>query len=109
MESHIIIDLVSYLQNPGTQSMTQKVSWNDYQKERFYEKYLDLNGSSDSMNEYFGYSYSKDTNTPILKVVSKTKNTCFDVAIDRKYKIVYVYLSDDGKWIVLFSNVYYLP
>jgi hypothetical protein len=74
-----------------------------------YEKYLDLSGSSDSMNEYFGYNYSKDTNIPILKVVSKTKNICFDVAIDEKYKIVYVYLSDDGNWIVRFSNVYYLP
>jgi hypothetical protein len=73
-----------------------------------YEKYIDLNGNFNTMNEYFGYNYSKDNNMPILKIVSKTKNSCFDLVIDKNYKIVYVYLSDEGNWIVRFSNIYYL-
>ncbi|GEM56704.1 hypothetical protein B0A58_14390 [Flavobacterium branchiophilum NBRC 15030 = ATCC 35035] len=73
-----------------------------------YVKYLNMNGNSDSMNEYFGYNYSKDVKMPVLKIVSKTKNTCFDLDIDINYKIIYVYLSDEGNWIVRFSNVSYL-
>jgi hypothetical protein len=72
-----------------------------------YEKHLKLDGSSDELKEYFGYNYSKDKTLPILKIVSKTKKTCFDIKIDKKYKIVYVYISKEGKWTVRFSNTYY--
>ncbi|WP_289034636.1 hypothetical protein [uncultured Flavobacterium sp.] len=72
----------------------------------YYEKNLD--GNFENLNENFGYNYSKDVNIPVLKIVSKTKNTCFDIGIDKNYKIIYVFLSDDGKWTVRFSNIFYL-
>lgn len=72
-----------------------------------YEKKLNLSGSSDALEEYFGYNYSKDSETPILKVISETKKTCFDIRIDKRYKVIYVYFSKDGKWTIRFSNAYY--
>ena len=47
-----------------------------------YNKYIELDGSSDNHNDYFGYKYSKDEKIPVLKIVSKTKNTCFDIDIE---------------------------
>ena len=73
----------------------------------YYNKYLKLDGKSDNMKDYFGYNYSKDITTPILKIESKSRNICFDIEIDKKYKLIYVFLSEDGKWTVRFSNLYY--
>jgi hypothetical protein len=75
----------------------------------YFDKFLKITGSNDNLNNYFGYNYSKDINIPNLKIVSKTKNTCFDIEIDKRYKLVYVFLSKEGKWTVRFSNIYYLP
>lgn len=73
----------------------------------YYDKYLKIEGGDDRLNEYFGYNYSKDSKTPILKVISKTNNSCFDILIDKKYKLIYVFRVN-GKWIVRFSNIYYV-
>lgn len=73
----------------------------------YYDKYLKTVNNSDSHNEHFGYSYKKDTIIPILKVESVTKKSCFDLKIEKKYKKIYIFLSDEGKWIVRFSNNYY--
>lgn len=73
-----------------------------------YEKFLKLDGSSDIHNDYFGYNYSKDQKTPILKIISKNKKTCFDIKIDKKYKLIYVFIDEKGKWAVRFSNIYYI-
>jgi hypothetical protein len=72
-----------------------------------YEKFLKLDGSSDKHNDYFGYDYSKEQKNPILKIISKNKKTCFDIEIDKKYKIIYIYIDDKGKWTIRFSNIYY--
>jgi hypothetical protein len=53
-----------------------------------FEKYLDLNANSDDLNDFFGYNYQKDIDIPTLKIISKTKNTCFDILIDKRYKVV---------------------
>jgi hypothetical protein len=73
-----------------------------------YDKYLKLDGNSDNMKNSFGYNYSKDINTPVLKIVSKTRNICFDLEIDKRYKLIYVFFTNDGKWTVRFSNIYYI-
>jgi len=72
-----------------------------------YEKFLKLDGSSDKHNDYFGYNYSKDQKTPVLKIISKNKKTCFDIEIDKKYKLIYVFIDDKSKWTARFSNIYY--
>lgn len=73
----------------------------------YFNKYLNLNGDSDDLKNYFGYSYLKDSNIPILKIESKSRNSCFDIEINKKYKLIYVFLSEDGIWTVRFSNKYY--
>jgi len=72
-----------------------------------YDKFLQQDDNSHNLNENFSYNYSKDLKLPILKIVSKTDNVCFDISIDKKYKLIYVFKNDLG-WIVRFSNVYYL-
>lgn len=73
-----------------------------------YDKYLKINGNSDKLNDFFGYNYSKDEKTPVLKLISKTKNTCFDIEINKRYKLIYVFITNEGKWTVRFSNIYYI-
>ncbi|BFM45279.1 hypothetical protein CFS9_39200 [Flavobacterium sp. CFS9] len=72
-----------------------------------FEKFVDLDDNSDSMKEKFIYDYSQDKEIPALKIISKTTKNCFDILIDKKYKIIYVFKNND-KWIVRFSNIYYV-
>jgi len=76
-------------------------------KHLLYDKFLKQDDNSHNLSENFVYDYSKDSGLPILKIVSKTDDTCFDISIDKKYKLVYVF-KNDGKWIVRFSNIYYV-
>ncbi len=73
-----------------------------------FEKYLKISGGSDSLENYFAFGYAENTEMPILKIKSKTQNTCFDIQVEKKYKLIYVFLSRDGKWTVRFSNIIYL-
>lgn len=73
----------------------------------YYDKHLKIEGGEDSLKEYFGYNYSKDSKKTILKVLSKTDNSCFDVEVDKKYKLIYVFKSN-SRWTVRFSNIYYI-
>ncbi|WP_339921158.1 hypothetical protein [uncultured Flavobacterium sp.] len=73
-----------------------------------FEKYLKISDSSDSLENYFAFGYAENTEIPILKIKSKSQNTCFDIQIEKKYKLIYVFLSRNGKWTVRFSNIIYL-
>ena len=73
-----------------------------------FEKYVKVNGSSDSLENHFTFGYSGNSEMPILKIQSKTQNTCFDIQIEKKYKVIYIFLSRTGKWTVRFSNIIYL-
>jgi len=73
-----------------------------------FDKYIKLDGSSDHLENYFSFGYHNNPIMPILKIKSKTQNTCFDIQIKKKYKLIYVFLSRDGKWTVRFSNVTYM-
>ncbi|MDO8316250.1 MAG: hypothetical protein Q7T12_01875 [Flavobacterium sp.] len=74
-----------------------------------YENYINQRDSDDDNNKYFNYNYSKDTKIPILKIRLVNKLTCFDIQIDKRYKLIYVWLDRNEKWLVRFSNIYYLP
>ena len=39
---------------------------------------------------------------------SVEKGTCVEFEINKKYKIIYLFIDENGKWIVRFSNEYYL-
>ena len=73
-----------------------------------FEKYVKVNGSSDSLENYFTFGYSVNSEMPILKIQSNTQNTCFDIQIEKKYKVIYIFLSRTGKWTVRFSNIIYM-
>ncbi|UGU17927.1 hypothetical protein LS482_08605 [Sinomicrobium kalidii] len=71
-----------------------------------FNEYIKTNEATDKTGKYFGYSYAKDQETPILKVVTD-KGNCFDIRINRDYKLVYVYFSETERWTVRFSNIHY--
>ncbi len=73
-----------------------------------FDEYVKIGTESHSIENTFGYSYKSDKKSPILKVESIEKGTCFDIEIDKKYKIIYLFIDEKGKWIVRFSNEYYL-
>ncbi|QYS85996.1 hypothetical protein JJC03_13280 [Flavobacterium oreochromis] len=73
----------------------------------YYDKFLKTASNSDNHTNYFGYSYKNDKIVPILKIESISKKSCFDLQINKKYKRIYVFLSDEGNWTVRFSNNYY--
>ena len=73
-----------------------------------FDQQVEIGADSHSLENFFGYNYSKDSSVPILKVVSLTREICFDIPIDKDYKLLYVFLNDDGEWTVRFSNIYYV-
>lgn len=73
-----------------------------------FDEYVKIGTESHSIENTFGYNYKSDLKLPILKVESIEKGTCFDIEIDKKYKIIYLFIDKNGKWIVRFSNEYYL-
>ena len=73
-----------------------------------FDKYVKIGTESHSLENTFGYNYESDLKLPILKVESIEKGTCFDIEINKNYKIIYLFIDRNGKWIVRFSNEYYL-
>ncbi|RXG17137.1 hypothetical protein DSM03_10212 [Leeuwenhoekiella aestuarii] len=73
--------------------------------EVLFNKYIKTNEVTDKTDEYFGYDYSDDEQVPILKI--STGEQCFDIKIDKDYKLIYVYRTDNQGWIVRFSNIHY--
>jgi hypothetical protein len=76
-------------------------------EKKVFEKLLNRDANLDNLNDYFGYDYSKDKALPVLKIVSKTNNSCFDIQFDKNYKLIYVFRID-GKWVIRYSNIYYI-
>ena len=73
-----------------------------------FDEYVKIGADSHNIDRTFGYNYQNDFKTPVLKVESIQKGTCFDIEIDKTYKIIYLFIDENGKWIVRFSNEYYL-
>lgn len=63
-----------------------------------------VSGKSD---KNFTYDYSNDRKIPIMKVESRN-GSCFEIPINEKYKIVYLFFDDSKKWTIRFSNKYYV-
>ena len=70
-----------------------------------FNEQIKTNDVTDKTGKYFGYNYSKDEKTPILKIEMDEK--CFDIKIDKDYKLVYVYYSKADGWTIRFSNIHY--
>ena len=73
-----------------------------------FNEYVKIGTESHSIENTFGYNYKSDLKLPILKVESMEKGTCFDIEINKNYKIIYLFIDKNGKWIIRFSNEYYL-
>lgn len=73
-----------------------------------FDEYVKIGADSHRIDVTFGYNYQNDSKTTILKVKSFEKETCFDIEIDKNYKIIYLFIDENGKWIVRFSNEFYL-
>jgi len=73
-----------------------------------FDEYVKIGADSHRIDRTFGYNYQNDTKTPILKVKTIEKETCFDIEIDKNYKIIYLFIDKNGKWIVRYSNEFYL-
>jgi hypothetical protein len=70
-----------------------------------FNEYIKTNEVTDKTGKYFGHNYAKDNETPVLKVVMD--ETCFDIKIDKDYKLIYVYFSKAEGWTVRVSNIHY--
>lgn len=72
-----------------------------------FEKQVIRDSNADDLNDYFIYDYSKEDKTPILKITSALDSSCFDIRIDKKYKLIYIF--KEGKnWTARYSNIYYV-
>lgn len=63
----------------------------------------DVTGMS---QKYFGYNYSKDDNLPTIKVDIDGVD-CFKITVLEKYKLIYVFLSENNEITVRYSNSIY--
>lgn len=68
-----------------------------------FEKFVDSHAGGYYTSD-FSYDYKGDEEPLVLKMVSTTRNSCFDVKIDKKYKLVYVYLLEGDQWTIWFTN-----
>lgn len=75
-------------------------------EELVFEKHVRIYPNSDRLHDNFICRISKEKTLPTIKIESTTQNTCIDLKVNKKYKLIYVYLSRNGEWIVRFSNRY---
>jgi len=66
--------------------------------------YIEKDDNEDEHNYGFTFSHLKN---PILKIESIAKKSCFNIKLDKKYPIIYVWLDKKGKWSIRFSNFYH--
>jgi hypothetical protein len=57
--------------------------------------------------KYFGYNYSKDVDLPVIKVSIEGLDKCFEIKVLEKYKLIYVFLSENNEITVRYSNTIY--
>ena len=74
----------------------------------FYKDFVNQRDSDDSNSHKFGKTYLKTDESPIIKIESLTRNSCFDFKIDKRYSFIYVWVFENGKWQIRYSNSYYI-
>ena len=72
-----------------------------------FDAFVKTDNSKASADTLFGFRYSDKGKKDILKIVSKNKG-CIDFNINRDYKLIYLFFTEKERWIVRFSNIYYL-
>lgn len=75
-------------------------------KLKFQEFVVTDSISGDSHKRFF-YDLRNEKKLPILKVESSNRN-CFDIQLNKKYKLAYLFLDDKKNWTIRFSNKYYV-
>lgn len=75
--------------------------------EIIFDAFVKTDKSKASTDTLFGFRYSDKGKTDVLKIVSKKKG-CIDFNINRDYKLIYLFFTEEKGWIVRFSNIYYL-
>ena len=58
-------------------------------------------------NKYFGYNYSRDDDLPLINLIIEGIDNCFEIEALRKYKLIYVFLSDKSEVTIRYSNTIY--
>lgn len=75
--------------------------------EIIFDAFVKTDNSKASADTLLGFRYSDKGKTDILKIVSK-KMGCIEFDVNRDYKLIYLFYTEERKWIVRFSNIYYL-
>lgn len=80
-----------------------RIKININQKEVFNKEIVTDATKFDTYSAVFTYKLSSEQNNYVIKGYSERDKTCFELPINTKYRIVYLYYYNK-KWIVRFSN-----
>lgn len=80
-----------------------QIKININQKDVFNKKVVTDSTKFDTYSAAFTYKLSSSENKYIMKGYSERNKTCFEIPIDTKYRIIYLYYYQN-KWIIRFSN-----
>lgn len=80
-----------------------KIKINVNQKEVFNKEIITNDNKPDDFSEAFVYKMNPKEKHFLLKGFSERNKTCFEISINPKYRIIYLFYYQE-KWIVRFSN-----
>lgn len=72
-----------------------------------FDETVVTDGITGMSDKYFGYNYSKDTDLPLVKLSIEDLDKCFEIEVLEKYKLIYVFLSENNEISVRYSNTIY--
>lgn len=73
------------------------------QKEVFNKKIITNDKKPDDYSDAFVYKMNLKDKTYLLKGISEQNKTCFEIPINTKYRIIYLFYYQ-GQWVIRFSN-----
>ncbi len=93
----------NYLNIYFLSNFNDQIKININQKEVFNKEVITDSTKFDTYSAAFSYKFSSPENKYIMKGYSERNKTCFEIPIDTKYRIIYLYYYQN-KWIIRFSN-----
>lgn len=84
-------------------TFNDKIKIDINQKEIFNKEVVTNENKPDDYSDAFIYKINPEDKTFLLKGFSERNNTCFEIPINPKYRIIYLFYYQ-GKWVVRFSN-----
>lgn len=93
----------NYLNIYFLSNFNDQIKININQKDVFNKEVVTDSTKFDNYPAAFTYKLSSSENKYIMKGYSERNKTCFEVPIDTKYRIIYLYYYQN-KWIIRFSN-----